>query len=139
MQFDSHHEFFAQKLGFIQEQYPNAVVHGLLIKEVEVTNGILAHLLHELGADVRAEIRVFGDAYYGNKIKRGRIVFVGERIEDCPPTFDAGSGEVLIHAPVSQIAAYVACLRSSKNMLLIYAESPAVDEVFGQIFTYDQI
>ena len=65
MQFDSHHEFFAQKLGAIQEQYPNAVVHGLLIKEVEVTNGILAHLLHEPSADVRAEIRVFGD--YGKK------------------------------------------------------------------------
>ena len=137
MQFDSHYEFFAQKLGAIQEQYPNAVVHGLLIKEVEVTNGILAHLLHEPSADVRAEIRVFGD--YGNKIKRGRIVFAGERIEDCPPTFDAGSGEVLIQAPVSQIAAYVACLRSSKNMLLIYAESPAVDQVFAQICTYDQI
>ncbi|MGA3017581.1 MAG: hypothetical protein ABSF62_10720 [Bryobacteraceae bacterium] len=139
MKSETPNEFFARKISEIQQRDPRSVVHGLLIKEVMVSNGILAHLVTPPNSDTRAEIQLFGSAYYGNQIKSGRIIFQEEDISDYRPAFDAATGEVLFRARASQIAAYIACLRPNKPMLLLYTESPSVDEVSASILTNDQV
>jgi len=137
MPFESLEKVFHQKLSAILERDPRAIARVLLIKEVMITNGILAHILTPPNSDTRAEILVSGTACSGAEINSGRIVFQGADIAGVRPTFDTVRGEVRIQAPASQIAAYVACLRSSKQIFLVYVESPSIDDVSAYFYTYD--
>ena len=136
---DFPNDVFAKKLAAIQERDPRSVTHALLVKEIEVTNGVIAHLQAPPSTEVRAQIRLFGQTYAGSTIKFGTILFESEKISDHRPTLNPATGELFFEAPLSQIAAYLAALRASKNIMLYYIESPYVDDAYAQIYTYDQL
>ena len=138
MEADFPSEFFAAKFAGMQGRFKNAVIHGLLIKEVGTSTGMIGHLTDSNTAP-QGDIVLSGTAYYGTQIKGGRIIFEYNYPVTTRPSFDPVTGLVTVYAPGSQASTYIAALRSSQYMLLLYGESPSVDQAVAEVVTYNRI
>jgi hypothetical protein len=107
------------------------------IQIVQIKMDVLGHMTAG-GTGLRGLIELWGIPAGGAPaIHSAKIHFHDDAVPTSRPVFDAVAAEVKIYAKLSQAAAMIAQLRGSTKLMLVYSESPAVDEVAAGILSYD--